>query len=110
MDVTIVPIPDSSQALLASATGWQETPVAAGKRIARHYHDFQAIYFTFGVPTMQVGGEQRALPKSSMVIVPQGVVHGWVGSREGGAVVGHFHEGHGYHFMEEVTGGMVLSE
>jgi quercetin dioxygenase-like cupin family protein len=111
MDVTIVPIPDSSQALLASAAGWNETPVPSGKRVARHFHDFQAIYFTFGIPTMQVGDEQRSLPEAAMVVVPKGVVHGWLGRQDKlDAMVGHFHEGHGYHFMENVDDSIVLTQ
>jgi hypothetical protein len=59
---------------------------------------------------MQVEDEQRSLPTAALVIVPKGVVHGWIGPQhDGTALVGHFHEGHSYHFMESVEESMVLS-
>ena len=98
MNVTVIPIPSTSRALLATAPGWQETQVPAGKRIARHYHNSQAYYYTFGVPKMQVGHHEVGLPEAAMVVVAQGVAHGWIGpDREVDAAVGHFHDGHGKH-------------
>lgn len=110
MNVTIVPIPPASRGIFAGAPGWQETEVPAGKRIARHYHDFQAYYYAFGIPRMQADGEVVDLPDAAMIVVPTGVVHGWIGpENETGAAVGHFHEGHGYHFVESVQEGRVLN-
>jgi quercetin dioxygenase-like cupin family protein len=101
MSVTIVPIPIASRPILASAPGWQETKVPVGAQIAKHFHDFQAYYYAFGIPQMHAGDKAIALPEAAMVIVPPGVVHGWMGPEDqGDAAVGHFHEGHGYHFVE----------
>jgi len=109
MSITVVPIPAESRALLAQAQGWQETRVPPKKRIARHFHDFQAIYYTFDIPEVEVNGEVLPLPHAAMVIVPTGVVHGWRGQAEiVEGMVGHFHEGHGYHFVEDISEGRVL--
>ncbi|MGR9463075.1 hypothetical protein [Rhizobium leguminosarum] len=108
MDVTIVPIPEESRALLSGAPGWRETEVPCGKRVASHFHDFQAYYFTFGISKLKSGENEQELPKAAMIVVPKGVAHCWIASEKYDAVVGHFHEGHGYHFLEDHLSGLAL--
>jgi quercetin dioxygenase-like cupin family protein len=109
MNVTIVPISSESRALLACAPGWQETAVPNGKRVASHYHDFQAYYFTFGISKLMTTDGEQDLPEAAMIVVPEGVAHSWVGSEgDNTAVVGHFHDGHGYHFLENHVGGLAV--
>ncbi|WP_316227952.1 hypothetical protein [Bradyrhizobium sp. SZCCHNR3015] len=101
MNVTVVPIPTSSRGLLANAPGWNETIVPQGAKISSHYHDFQAYYYTFGISKMRTDQGDLSLPEAAMVVVPSGVVHGWIGPEsQAVAAVGHFHDGHGYHFVE----------
>ncbi|NER94275.1 MAG: hypothetical protein F6J86_10610 [Symploca sp. SIO1B1] len=110
MNVTILPIPTSSRELLANANGWRETVVPPGTSIAKHYHDFQAFYYTFGIPKMKTDEGEVTLPEAAMVVVPSGVVHGWIGPDcQLGSAVGHFHEGHGYHYVEENENSAVLN-
>ncbi|MCC5996628.1 MAG: hypothetical protein JJU18_09705 [Oceanicaulis sp.] len=107
MDVTIVPIPAASRTKLAGAPGWQETRVPGGKRVASHFHDFQAYYFTFGIPKLKTARGEQDLPEAAMIVVPEGVAHSWVGADgEDMSVVGHFHEGHGYHYLEDHVDGL----
>ncbi len=104
MTPTIIPIPDESLEQLASVAGWHETSVEPGQRVAPHHHAFQATYFTFGISTLVSSDGEVSLPRSAMVIIPCGVEHGWLGPKTGGkATIGHFHDGHGDHYVEKVV-------
>lgn len=108
MDVTIIPISTDSRGRLEGTPGWQETPVPTGKRVASHFHDFQAYYFTFGISKVRTANGEQDLPEAAMIVVPEGVAHSWVGAEtDECAIVGHFHEGHGYHFLEDHVDGMT---
>ncbi|MCP9823846.1 hypothetical protein [Synechococcus sp. EJ6-Ellesmere] len=109
MSVTVVAISTENRALLAKAPGWQETKVPSGKRVASHYHEFQAYYFTFGISKLRTRDGEQDLPEAAMIVVPEGVAHSWVGSQEDyPAIVGHFHDGHGYHFLEDHVSGLAV--
>ena len=110
MNITIVPIPTDSRRLLAQAQGWRETRVPPRMRIARHFHDFQAFYYAFNIHEVEADGVYLSLPEAAIVVVPTGVVHSWRGQpSDGDGMVGHFHEDHGYHFIENASEGLVLN-
>jgi quercetin dioxygenase-like cupin family protein len=98
--ITIIPIPQWARRLLNLVFGWRETPLDSGTRIARHAHEFRAVYFTFGVKFVEVQGRLIELPPAAAVYVPAGVVHGWVSPAGSSGVVGHFHHGHSAHRLE----------
>jgi hypothetical protein len=98
----VIRVPRVIRRLLGRIPGWKETPLLPETRIGQHSHRFMAVYFTFGVRFLRIATGTRPLPAAAIVIVPGGVEHGWSGTSNGPATVGHFHVGHPVHVIENL--------
>jgi quercetin dioxygenase-like cupin family protein len=98
----VIRVPRAIRRLLGRIPRWKETLLLPEARISQHSHRFMAIYFTFGVRFLNTATGTRPLPAAAIVIVPAGVEHGWSGTSNAAAIVGHFHVGHLVHVIENL--------
>jgi len=104
MKAIVIQIPRWARRLLALMPRWKETWLTPNTQIARHSHDFMAVYFAFGVGHLEEHDGIRALPEAAMVIVPAGVAHGWVScAATSRGTIGHFHPGHPAHHIHSTV-------